>query len=73
MHAKTRKNTQKHEISQTKYEQFSFYARCYNKEVKISVAEGEGTNLSFTAPSAGDYIFSFNESTKILKITRASS
>lgn len=44
-----------------------------DKEVKISVAEGDGTNLSFTAPSAGEYIFSFNESTQILKITRASS
>lgn len=43
----------------------------FDAETKIYVAEGDGTNLSFTAPSAGDYIFSFNESTKILKITKA--
>ena len=41
-----------------------------NKEVKIYRAEGEGaTNLLFRASSAGDYIFSFNESTSMLKIT----
>lgn len=45
----------------------------FDTETKIYTAEGNGTNLSFTAPSAGEYIFSFNESTQILKITRASS
>lgn len=43
-----------------------------NAEKRIYIAEGSGTtNLSFTAPSAGDYIFSFNEKTGILKITKA--